>query len=196
MSNAIFPTLPGLTWGITKNPVWNTRVVNSSSGREFTLSKRVYPIWHFKLPFDFLRAGAYNELQTLVGFINARRGRADDFLYLDPRDCSASNQSFGAGDGATTTFDLVRAFGGFAEPVGGVDSASLVVKVNGVTTAVTLSADWRSVTFAAPPASSATLTWSGTYYFRCRFAQDEIAFEQFLQDMYSAKSVEFKSFRP
>jgi hypothetical protein len=49
----------------------------------------------------------------------------------------------------------------------------------------------------SPPESPARpLTWTGQFYFRCRFMQDEISMEQFMQDMYTAKSVEFKSFRP
>jgi len=197
MSNAIFPTLAGLAFSVMRNPVWSTQVRDSASGRQYTLGKRLYPLWHFKLPFEVLRAsGGWTEWQQLVGFINARRGRYDDFLYLDPRDCTATNEQFGTGDGVTTTFALTRTLGGFVEPVGGVNSGGAVIKVAGTTTSVTFSADLTSVTFASPPTSGQALTWSGTFYFRCRFLQDEITMEQFLQDMYSAKSVEFKSFRP
>lgn len=198
MSNALLPSaLPGLAWGILKAPVWSTQVRNSASGRQFAVAKRAYPLWHFRLPYEVLRQSSSNpDLATLVGFINARRGRYDDFLYMDPRDKTAAGQVFGAGDGATRTFQLVRSFGGFVEPVGGVDTATAVITVNGVNTAVTYDANLSSVTFAAAPAAGAVLAWSGTYYFRCRFLQDEISFEQFLQDLWSAKSVEFQSFRP
>lgn len=197
MSNAIFPTLAGLAFSVMRNPVWATQVQESSSGRQYTLSKRLYPLWRFKLPFEVLRAaGGWTEWQQLVGFINACRGRYDDFLYLDPRDNTATNETFGVGDGTTTTFPLTRTLGSFVEPVGGVNTGSAIVKVAGVTTAVTFSSDLSQVTFASAPAVGAALTWSGNFYFRCRFLQDEITFEQFLQDMYSAKAVEFRTFRP
>ena len=197
MSNAIFPTLAGLAFGTLRNPVWSTQVVDSASGRQYALGKRLYPLWHFRLPFEVLRAsGGWTEWQSLVGFINARRGRLDDWLYLDPRDNAATNEAFGTGDGSTTTFALTRTLGGFIEPVGAVATGSAVVKVAGVTTAVTYNSTLDSVTFASPPAAGAALTWSGTFYFRCRFLQDEISFEQFLQDMHSAKAVEFRTFRP
>jgi hypothetical protein len=48
-------------------------------------------------------------------------------------------------------------------------------------------------TFATPPASGAELSWSGTFYFRVRFTHDSTDLEQFLQDLYSAKKVEFIS---
>ena len=34
MGNAVFPTLPGLKWGVTKTPIWSTQVQKSISGRE------------------------------------------------------------------------------------------------------------------------------------------------------------------
>lgn len=198
MSNAIFPaSLPGLSWGIQKRPEWATQVADSASGRQYTLGKRLYPLWRFKLPYEFLRAAAAaGDLQALVGFINARRGRYDDFLYLDPRDNAISGQAFGTGDGTTKTFALVRSFGGFIEPVGGVNTATAVIQVAGVTTGVTFDSTLSSVTFATAPANGAALTWSGQFYFRCRFLKDAIDFEQFLQDLWSAKSVEFQTFRP
>jgi uncharacterized protein (TIGR02217 family) len=197
MSNAIFPSLPGLAWGIQKRALWATARSDSSSGRQYTLGKRLYPLWAFRLPFEVLRQStAYPELATLLGFFNARRGSYDDFLYKDPQDCTASGQSIGTGDGATKSFQLVRNFGSFVEPVGGVDTASAVVQVAGVNTAVTFDASLSIVTFAAAPANGAALTWSGTFYFRCRFLKDELAIDQIMAGLNAAKAVEFQTFRP
>jgi len=46
------------------------------------------------------------------------------------------------------------------------------------------------VTFTTAPASGAALTWTGTYYFRCRFTKDQIEFDGFMQDLYELKKVE------
>jgi hypothetical protein len=48
-------------------------------------------------------------------------------------------------------------------------------------------------TFAAPPSNTVQLSWSGTFWFRVRFTHDSTDLEQFLQDLYSAKKVEFIS---
>jgi hypothetical protein len=48
-------------------------------------------------------------------------------------------------------------------------------------------------TFATPPANGVELSWSGTFWFRVRFTHDSTDLEQFLQDLYSAKKVEFIS---
>ena len=38
--------------------------------------------------------------------------------------------------------------------------------------------------------AGAALTWSGQFYKRVRFERDETEFEEFLQDLHSAKRVE------
>lgn len=195
MSNALFPNLPLICSGMTIEAEHASVVSESDSGRQFTYSKRFYPVWRFSLPFDLLRSGAYAfEYETLVGFFNARKGRADDFLFKNPRDYSVSNQVFGVGDGVTTTFELTRILGGFVEPIGGCDTASAVIKVNGTTTTVTFDASLSKVTFASAPAVAASLSWSGTAYYRCRFTKNTLKFKQFARGLYDT-AVEFKTFR-
>jgi uncharacterized protein (TIGR02217 family) len=199
MSNAILPLFPGVSWGVIKRPLWATNVADAVSGRQYSLRRRIYPLWQFKLPYEVLRSTAsLTEMQQIVGFFNARNGRYDDFLFQDPRENSVTAQAFGVGDALTRTFELVRTYGGFAEPVGGVNTATLRIYVNGVlktvTTDYTISSDWRYITFTVAPAASAALTWTGSYYYRCRFLNDDIPFEEFMQ--YKHKTdIEFRSYR-
>lgn len=49
------------------------------------------------------------------------------------------------------------------------------------------------VTFGSPvPLASAVLTWTGTYYNRCRFLSDEAEFERFMYQLWQLKKVQFK----
>lgn len=200
MSNAILPLFPGVSWGVIKRPLWATNISDAVSGRQYSLRRRIYPLWQFKLPYEVLRSTASTtEMQQIVGFFNARNGRYDDFLYQDPRENAVTAQAFGVGDAATTKFELVRTFGGFAEPVGGVNTGTLQVYINGVlktvTTDYTISSDWRFITFVTPPAAAAALTWTGSYYYRCRFLNDDLSFEEFMQ--YKHKTdIEFRTYRP
>jgi len=198
MSNVTFPTLPGIAWGIKKAPLWNTGMANASSGRQFVSRKRVYPLWRFKIPVEFLRAQvAFSEWQTLVGFINARNGRYDDFLYLDPRDNFVTAQQIGVGDGVTVRFPLVRSIGGFVEPVGFVNTVASSVYVNGVGSPLASWDDNFTVAhFITPPPAGSIVTWTGQFLFRCRFLSDEIELEQFIQDYWKVNSIDFQTFRP
>jgi hypothetical protein len=51
------------------------------------------------------------------------------------------------------------------------------------------------VTFAAPPAAGHTLQWFGYFYFGCRFLQDDLGFEQIVQQLWAGKSLKFTSIR-
>lgn len=193
MSNAVFPVLPGLSWSVTKTPKWSTRVQTSISGREYRAAFFTLPLWSFKLSYEVLRAGAQQELQQLAGFFNARQGSFDSFLYADPSDNAVTAQQFGTGNGVATAFQLTRSLGGNAEPVAALQAAPAIY-ANGVLQAgVTVNLNTGIATFAAAPANAALLTWTGSFYYRCRFLQDELGLENFMQNLWQAKTVEFMS---
>ena len=52
-----------------------------------------------------------------------------------------------------------------------------------------------AVTFTTPPASGAALQWTGYFGFLCRFDDDSAEFEQFMSQLWRAKSVKFRSVR-
>jgi uncharacterized protein (TIGR02217 family) len=193
MGNAVFPTFPGLTWNVTKTPQWSTRVQRVASGRELRASLFTRPLWGIKLSYEVLRANGLQELQQLVGFFNARQGSFDSFLYADPDDSSVTQALFGTGDGSAKQFQLLRSFGGFSEPVVALQGVPTIF-VNGAQSAGA-TADLNSgiVTFAAAPAAGAALTWSGSFYWRVRFAKDSIEFNQFMKQLWEAKTVELIS---
>jgi hypothetical protein len=53
----------------------------------------------------------------------------------------------------------------------------------------------NSLVFTSAPASGAAVTATFTYAFQCRFADDNLDFEQFMQNLWKADSVKFKSVR-
>jgi uncharacterized protein (TIGR02217 family) len=118
LSNAVFPTLIGARFPVSKQPMWSGKVQQAASGAETRVSYWSYPRWRYTIGYEVLRdAAATQDLQALVGFYNSRHGQFDDFLFSDPDDNAVTAQAFGIGDGTTTTFQLTRSLGGFAEPV-------------------------------------------------------------------------------
>lgn len=186
-TNPQFPTftsLPGVGIPIVRTPMWKTITQESVAGVDAPQEPWTYPRYTYKLTYNFLRqAAAFGELQTLMGFFNTVGGKYSVFMYDDPQDnTSPTDQSFGAGDAATTTFQLVRTRGTFVEPVFAVNAITNL-KVNGVAKTgggVDYSVSNKGViTFTAAPAAAATLTWTGTYLWFCRFDDDTMEFEQF-----------------
>ena len=195
MSSAVFPSLPGLLPAATVAPRFRTEVKSAVSGRETRAKFMAYPLWDVTVGFEFLRAGnAGVELDTLTGFFLQMRGAWDSFLVTLPNDASVTDMAFGTGNGTTQVFQLTRTRGaggfGFTEPVQNVNTL-VNVKVAGVTK--TLGTDYTVsnglVTFTTAPAASAVLTWSGTFYFRCRLHDDHADFERFLNDLWALKSI-------
>jgi uncharacterized protein (TIGR02217 family) len=192
MSNVVFPVLPGLGWSVTKTPHWSTVIQKAVSGKELRAALMSYPLYRIALTYEVLRAGAaYAELQTLIGFFNNRQGAFDSFLYDDTSDNTVTAHSFGTGNGSTTAFQLVRALGGNTEPVMNLNSNPSIYVAGALKTPTTdYTLNNGMVTFAAAPANGAALTWTGGYYYRCRFLQDSADFENFLYQLWTLKKLE------
>src|SRR5436305_967210 len=101
MSNAIFPAnVKGLTYTILKTAEFKSISQESPNGYSLRIAQSSNPIWHLQLVWDYVydaylslnntqAYAPYTDLQTLMGFFLARRGKFDDFLLLDPNDFSA-----------------------------------------------------------------------------------------------------------
>lgn len=190
MSNLIFPSLPGLMWGIKRTPVWNTIIKKTPSGREFRGRLQSAPLRQYALQYEVLReGGGLEELKVLEGFFNQVAGSWGSFLYRDPDDCRVTDQGFGVGDGVSTQFPLVRTWGGCVETVCELDG------VPAITGGAHSVAD-GVVSFATPPANGALLRWTGSYFWRCRFLHDAAEFSQFLKGLWEAKKIEFVTVKP
>lgn len=203
MSSSVFPALPGLGWSVDKQPEFSTLVRAAVNGQDTRVGLMASPRWHFKLTYDVLRADlTHQELQTLMGFFLQRYGQFDSFLYKDPTDCTLTAQPLGTGDGGTTAFQLVRALGGFVEPVRAPDlTATLTVYVDGIPMALgtdyTIAA-WGTatpglVTFTTAPASGKLVTADFSFFFPVRFADDRAEFSQFMYQLWELKQVELVS---
>ncbi|WP_034302546.1 DUF2460 domain-containing protein [Herbaspirillum sp. RV1423] len=193
MSNAIYPTLPGLAFPVMKQPGFNTAIKQSVSGKEYRAAFMQYPLWTFELTYEFLRNGiAGNDLNTLTGFFLARQGAFDSFLFTEPSDCTVTDAQFAVGDGVTKSFQLVRSLGAFVEAV---QNVNILTNIKAGGTLVPGSSYTVSptglVTFTTAPTSGYSLTWSGTFYFRVRFLQDSSQFSQFMTDLWENKKVQF-----
>lgn len=204
MSVQVFPALPGIAWPVMRTQEWKGRQAENVSGKTVDQSDWSYPRWNWELTFAILRQGsvygtAYTEMQQLSAFFAGRNGPFDSFLYTDADDNQATAQSIGTGDGVTTTFQLVRSFGGFVEPIYAPNAVSHAY-VNGVDPTGWSVSVWGSttpgrVTFAAPPANGAALSADFSFYFPCRFTMQSLTFEKFLDKMYGGKKVAFRSIK-
>ncbi len=190
MTIPVLPSLPGITYPVKRSPVWSSTRSESISGKVTELQKYSFPRWRYELPYELLRSGTQAELQALTGFFNSVKLAAGLFQFDDPSDNSAADQNFGQGDGQTTAFQLVRSFGGFIEPVYAPISP-ITISVAGTPTSGFTLGDGGVVNFNAAPADGSALTWTGNFRWLCRFDDDSITFENFMQSRWSLSKLAF-----
>jgi uncharacterized protein (TIGR02217 family) len=197
MSNAIFPSLAGLEYPVTRTPVAGKTLIQTSvSGLENRVALWSAPRWRWTLSFNFLRDDSNDEFRTLLAFFLARQGSYDSFLFDDPDDNAVAGQPLGVGDGVTTAFQLVRSLGGYAEPVL-APHALTAVSVGGASIGSAFAVDPNGgvLTLAAAPAAGATVAADFTYYWPVRFMTDEVDFAKFMNRLWEQKKLDFISLK-
>lgn len=214
MSDAIFPSnLPGLKWDVVRTDAFKTSIYESLSGAERRIRHRTIPKRRIELSFEVLREqGQWDELKLLQSFYLDRSGSFDSFLFHDPFDGQANNLQFGTGDGVTTQFQLFRLIAGRQEVVHNPASTIVVGRSWFPPTwestpywpqpsgmwpgdAETGNAGGWSllpngiVNFAVAPPTGVGLIWTGSFYYRARFADDNFSTTEFMQRMFSLNSL-------
>ncbi len=193
MGLPVFPSLPGLAWPVKRTPRWLNVENDALSAKRIRVPLWTYPVYLYELSYNVLRLGTLAEWQQLVAFIHSVQGSAQLWQYSDPNDNAVTNQLFGAGDGVTAgPFQLVRTLGGFTEPVFLVNGAPTISIAGTPTLAFTVSA-YGEVTFNAPPANGAALTWTGAYYWGCRFDGETFPFTQSMSTFFKAGPLKFST---
>jgi uncharacterized protein (TIGR02217 family) len=200
MSNAVYPSLPGLAFDVRRVPMFKTITHEAASGREYRGFLMGSPRYRYILTYDILTDNGswLDGFRTLLGFYNARKGSYDDWFFTDPDDYAAGGSVFGTGDGSTKTFQLARTLGASSEPVYDLNGAP-AISVAGVLKSTPGDYTVGSsglVTFVSAPANGASLTWTGSFYWRCRFEADELEFTKFMHKLWEAREVSFKTVLP
>jgi uncharacterized protein (TIGR02217 family) len=144
--------------GASGGPERRVDIVALGSGREV----RNTPWAHGRRRYDI--GGAVrtaDDLHALIGFFEARRGRLHGFRFRDPFDfksCAPSrapagdDQTLGVGDGETTLFQLVKAYGDYSRPILKPVAGSVMAMLDGApTTAFSLDASTGVLSFDVAP---------------------------------------------
>jgi uncharacterized protein (TIGR02217 family) len=207
VSTATFPsTLKGLEWPLPRVEIWQTRTQQSVSGKRLNIADWSQPKHRWEASFSVLRASTlYNEFQTLLGFVNARQGGFDSFLYNCPYDNSSSGSTIGTGDSTDVTFQLVRTMPGttVSETIYAPTTVSSVFVGGTLMSSTKWSvSNWGStspgvITFSTTsiPPSAQAVTADFQFAWPCSFDQDEFSFEEFVSRFMALKKCTFTSIK-
>ena len=167
-----------ISYGSSGGPEYATDIVISQSGYEqrnvgWEQARARYNVAH--------GVKTKPQLDALIAFFRARKGRAYGFRFKDWTDYQASNEMIGTGNGTTTQFQLVKHY-----TSGSVTEARIIKKpvtgtvqiyVDAVQQGSGVSTDTATglVTFMSPPASGATVSASFQFDVPVRFDTDRLS---------------------
>jgi len=168
---------PAIAYGSAGGPEFVTDIVTSVSGQEQRNS--VWP--QSRLRYNVAK-GVQNtaQLEALITFFRARKGRAEAFRFKDWADYRATGQSIGTGDGARTDFQLVKRYvNGGAQEVRTITKpvvGSVKIYRNGSLHTSGLSVDHSTgvVSFATAPLLGAAITADFEFDVPVRFDTDQL----------------------
>lgn len=167
-----------ISYGSSGGPEYSTDVVIAQSGHEqrninWSQSRARYNVAH--------GVKTKAQLESLIAFFRARKGKAIGFRFKDWTDYKVTNQSIGTGDGEETQFQLRKTYtsGGTEEyrtikkPVSG----SVSVYKAGVlqTSGVTVNYTTGLIVFSAAPADGAAITANFEFDVPVRFDTDRLS---------------------
>lgn len=169
---------PDIAYGSSGGPVYSTDVVMTAGGYEqrnsnWQAARARYNVAH--------GVKTQAQLDELIAFFRARKGRAYGFRFKDWSDYEAAAQSLGTGNGVISQFQLIKHYvsGGVSEtrlitkPVAG----SVVIFVNGAAQASGWSVNSATglVTFSSPPANGAVIRADFAFDVPVRFDTDQLS---------------------
>jgi uncharacterized protein (TIGR02217 family) len=202
---------PGCTLAVIRAPEFNTGITKAISGKESRIAYQAYPLMTWTLQYEFLRDfTSPSEFKALFSLYMALYGRYDTCLFTDPWFNTVTTQQFattGTSDTAGTPYQITATYTDTAGYYAGVGAPELIQNFNGAPSiygnGTLISSSNYSVsgtgvlTFNSgnQPASGTVLTWSGAFYYRVRFDDDNLEFDQFMANFWEVKKVKLRQIK-
>jgi hypothetical protein len=225
MSLPVYPlptATPGLAYNVKWEPVFfNMPSAITATGASIDIALAATPLHNFELVYEFARdyfpLSGNTEFRTLFGFFLVLGGSAGRFAFSNPDDNVVVGQGVGTGNGSITTFTLTRTFvaslaAGVNEPIGIIDlthtfpngfavnvykdvGAGPAIVSPGAYNIVSTTPMNQQLVFTSAPASGALITIDMYYYYYCRFTDNKLTFNKFLNQIWDLSKVSIQSCR-
>ena len=209
----IFPSLP-YGYPVNVEIEMDTTLGTTKSLREMRAPQQQYPLWNIEIPLyelldqtqnqiAYAPFTGYQQYQNLVQLWLMMYGQTGVFGFDCPWDDSRANQYLGFGDGTTYIFQLYRTWGigatATTAPVGLVNTVSQV-SVGGTVISPTQYFAARDKLYfqdssgnTYPPGLGQNVLITFSYYYLCRFVEDEQDFEEFAKNRWTVPSLKFQA---
>lgn len=171
-----FPT--DISFGSAGGPEYSTDIVITQGGHEQRNINWSSARARYNVAYG---VRTQQQLDALITFFRARKGRADGFRFKDWTDYQATGQIIGIGNGSTTQFQLVKTYinGSVTEtrPITKPVSGSVSIYLNGVlqSTGYSVSTLTGLITFSSAPGSGVSITANFDFDVPVRFDTDRLS---------------------
>ncbi len=167
-----------ISYGSSGGPAYLTDVVSTLSGHEhrninWAQARATYNVSH--------GVKTQMQLDALIAFFRARKGRAHSFRFKDWTDYQVVAQTIATGTGSQTAFQLIKYYSSGAE----IESRTITKPVAATvkiyfgstlqTSGWTLNATTGVVTFASPPAGGVVVKVDFEFDVPARFDTDQLS---------------------
>lgn len=156
-------------------PEFSTVVLENPGGAEQRIQRWATPRHSGQIGFG---VRTQEQLADLKSFFMARGGKAHGFLFRDHRDCTATLEPIGTGNGSQTQFQLIKSYTSGSTTLTRKITRPTSVEVfkDGVTaTGWTVDATTGLVTFTTAPAPGQAIAATFNFYVPVRFDTDRMA---------------------
>ena len=160
----------------------------SGSGKTRSMTNQLYPQWIISAKLLHLTREEANEL---MGFVALLKGNYEPFLWLDPEDYEEKGVQLPMV--TPGVYQAVMRIGGYTEPVDYIENVT--VYIDGTKQSSGYSVTNGTVKFSTPPSANSKVTADYTYYWKVRFAQDEMEIQNIFVNLNDSKNFKMVSAR-
>lgn len=191
----VFPE--DISYGSSGGPAFKTSIIELSSGHEqrnidWSETKATYDVSH--------GIKTREQMEELIDFFYARRGRAYGFRFKDWADFECVNEKVGVGDGAISAFQMIKNY----EPEGytyvrkirKINPGTMKVYKNGGLTAFTVDNNTGMIQLSSVPAVGDVITASCEFHVPVRFDIDEMKIAHDAWETMSWPSISLVEIKP
>ncbi len=182
-----------ISYGAIGGPQYFTNITLTSSGNEYRNINYSSSRMKFNVAYG---VKTKEQMDKLLLFFRARRGRAIGFKYKDWSDFSAENQCIGIGDGNTTKFQLKKVYkSGKSEFIRIIEkpvSGSVQIYFDNVKVKqgdYTIDYIAGDITFTSPVKTGTNISANFEFDVPVRFDMDYLPISIDRKDLYSCKEI-------
>lgn len=162
--------------GAKGGPRWLTSVADLANGKEARNQQWQEPKYNYDIGYGIQYAEDY---ALVLNFFMARRGRKRGFRFKDWTDFTGNNELIGTGNGAITTFQLIRNYTDTIAPyvrnIYFPVSGTVAVFNNGATATGWSVSTSGLVTFTTAPVAGHLITANFEFDVPVRFDNDQLS---------------------